>query len=53
MTVVGKAAKIPEGVKIGRNCSIACNVTEKDFHSSIVQSGETIRPKRQRPVHKE
>jgi len=53
ITVVGKAAKIPEGVKIGRNCSIACNVTEKDFHSSIVQSGETIWPKRQRPVHKE
>jgi len=48
ITVVGKGAKIPEGVKIGRNCSIACNVTEKDFRSSIVQSGETIQPKRQR-----
>jgi glucose-1-phosphate adenylyltransferase len=52
LTVVGKGAKIPEGVKIGRNCAIACNVTEKDFRSSIVQSGETIR-KKQRPARKE
>ena len=53
LTVVGKGAKIPEGVKIGRNCAIAGNVTEKDFRSFIVQSGETIRPKRHRPSRKE
>ena len=53
LTVVGKGAKIPEGVKIGRNCAIAGNVTEKDFHSSIVQSGETISPKRHRTSRKE
>ncbi len=53
ITVVGKGAKVPEGVRIGRNCAIAGNVTEKDFRSSIVQSGETIRPKRHRPPHKE
>jgi glucose-1-phosphate adenylyltransferase len=53
LTVVGKSAKIPEGVKIGRNCAISCNVTEKDFRSSIVQSGETIRPKPRRSSRKE
>ena len=53
LTVVGKGAKIPEGVKIGRNCAIAGDVTEKDFRSLIVQSGETIRPKRHRPSRKE
>ena len=53
ISVVGKGAKIPEGVKICRNCSIACNVTEKDFRSSIVQSGETIRPKPRRSSRKE
>ena len=53
LTVVGKGAKIPEGIRIGRNCAIAGNVTEKDFRGSIVQSGETISPKRHRPVHKE
>jgi glucose-1-phosphate adenylyltransferase len=53
LTVVGKGAKIPEGIKIGRNCAIAGNVTEKDFRGSIVQSGETINPKRHRPARKE
>lgn len=53
LTVIGKGAKIPEGVKIGRNCAIAGNVTEKDFRSFIVQSGETIRPKRHRSSRKE
>ena len=53
LTVVGKGAKIPEGIRIGRNCAIAGNVTEKDFRGSIVQSGETISPKRHRPVRKE
>ena len=53
LTVVGKGAKIPEGIKIGRNCAIAGNVIEKDFHGSIVQSGETISPKRHRPARKE
>ena len=46
ITVIGKGAKIPEGVKIGRNCAIACGVVEKDFHETIVQSGETIMAKR-------
>ncbi len=53
LTVVGKGAKIPEGIRIGRNCAIAGNVTEKDFRGSIVQSGETISPKRHRPPRKE
>jgi glucose-1-phosphate adenylyltransferase len=53
LTVVGKGAKIPEGIKIGRNCAIAGGVTEKDFRGSIVQSGETINPKRHRSARKE
>ena len=53
LTVVGKGSRIPEGVKIGRNCAIACNVTEKDFRSSIVLSGETINAKRHRTSRKE
>ena len=53
LTVVGKGAKIPEGIKIGRNCAIAGGVTEKDFRGSIVQSGEAIDPKRHRSARKE
>ena len=48
ITIIGKGAKIPEGVKIGRNCTIACNVMDKDFRGSVVQSGETIKAKRHR-----
>jgi len=53
VTIIGKGAKLPEGVKIGRNCAIDCNVVEKDFHGSIVQSGETIKAKRHRHVRRE
>ena len=53
ITIVGKGAKIPEGVKIGRNCAIAGNVVEKDFRGSVVPSGETIKAKRHRPARKE
>jgi len=45
VTLVGKKAKIPPGVKIGRNCVICCGVGEDDFLTSEIQSGETIEPK--------
>ena len=53
ITVIGKGAKIPEGVKIGRNCAIACGVIEKDFRGSGVESGETVKAKRHRLARKE
>ncbi|MFQ5997086.1 MAG: glucose-1-phosphate adenylyltransferase subunit GlgD [Dehalococcoidales bacterium] len=53
LTVIGKGAKIPEGVKIGRNCAIAANAAERDFRGFIVPSGETIKAKRHRPARKE
>jgi glucose-1-phosphate adenylyltransferase len=46
ISVVGKLARIPEGVKIGRNCAISANAVEKDFRGSTVHSGETIKAKR-------
>ena len=53
ITVVGKGAKIPEGIAIGRNCAIFSGVKERDFSGSLVQSGETIRAKRHRSARKE
>jgi len=53
LTVVGKGAKIPEGIAIGRNCAIFSGVKERDFSGSLVQSGETIRAKRHRSARKE
>ncbi|MFQ6121481.1 MAG: glucose-1-phosphate adenylyltransferase [Dehalococcoidales bacterium] len=49
ITVIGKGAKIPEGAKIGRNCAIFSNVTEDNFPSLEVPSGETITTRRRRP----
>lgn len=46
LTLVGKKAKIPPGVQIGRNCVICGGVEEDDFPTSEIQSGETIEAKR-------
>jgi len=48
ITLLGRKAKVPPGTTIGRNCVICCSVTEDDFTSSEVQSGETIKAKRRR-----
>jgi glucose-1-phosphate adenylyltransferase len=51
ITVVGKGARIPTGLRVGRNCLIAADVIERDFQrflssnghvSTILPSGETV-----------
>jgi glucose-1-phosphate adenylyltransferase len=51
ITVVGKGARIPTGLRIGRNCLIAADVIERDFQrflstnghvSTELPSGETV-----------
>jgi glucose-1-phosphate adenylyltransferase len=51
ITVVGKGARIPTGLRIGRNCLIAADVIERDFTrflstnghvSTELPSGETV-----------
>ncbi len=51
ITVVGKGARIPTGLRIGRNCLIAADVIERDFArflsvnghvGSRLASGETV-----------
>jgi len=46
ITVIGKRSKVPDGVKMGRNCIVYHGVVENDFPGSDIQSGETIRPRR-------
>jgi glucose-1-phosphate adenylyltransferase len=53
ITIIGKKARIPPGVKIGRNCVIWCGVIEGDFPDLEIQSGETIKPKRRSSRRKE
>jgi glucose-1-phosphate adenylyltransferase len=43
LTLVGKQARIPRGVQIGRNCRIDPGVVERDFgRRRRIGSGETV-----------
>lgn len=42
ITIIGKHARIPENVTIGRNVIIAPEVREQDFPSQWIASGETV-----------
>jgi glucose-1-phosphate adenylyltransferase len=46
ITVVGKRAVIPRGVRIGRNVKVAADVRSSDFTGRIVRSGESVDRKR-------
>jgi glucose-1-phosphate adenylyltransferase len=39
ITVVGKGARIPSGLRIGRNCLIAADVMERDFQRFLSTNG--------------
>ncbi len=45
ITLVGKGARIPNGVKIGRNCRIEYWTEQGDFNSDFVPSGGSIKRK--------
>src|SRR6187431_1434775 len=47
ITVVGKRAVIPRGVRIGRNVKVAADVRSSDFAGRVVRSGESVDRKRQ------
>ncbi len=42
ITVVGKRAVVPRGVRIGRNVKIAEGVRAADYRSRVVRSGQTV-----------
>ena len=42
ITLVGKNATVPSGVKIGRNCIVAGDARETDFPGAMVPSGTTV-----------
>jgi glucose-1-phosphate adenylyltransferase len=43
ITVVGKEARLPSGLKVGRNCMIAPEVQEGDFSALFIPSGSSVR----------
>jgi glucose-1-phosphate adenylyltransferase len=50
ITVVGKRAVIPRGVRIGRNVLIGEGVRATDFPSRVVRSGSTVERPRDRAI---
>jgi glucose-1-phosphate adenylyltransferase len=44
ITVIGKHAIVPRGVRIGRNVKVAADVRTSDFAGRVVRSGESVEP---------
>ncbi|MDP2934984.1 MAG: sugar phosphate nucleotidyltransferase [Dehalococcoidia bacterium] len=42
ITLVGKRARLPAGLRVGRNCKIDPAVREENFKDMVVPSGETV-----------
>jgi glucose-1-phosphate adenylyltransferase len=42
ITIVGKSARVPAGIHIGKNCRIDTDVKERHFTSGRVASGESV-----------
>ena len=42
ITVVGKGARLPPGLKVGRNCKISPEVQESDFSTLFIPSGSSV-----------
>jgi ADP-glucose pyrophosphorylase len=49
ITVVGKRAVIPRGVRIGRNVLVGEGARAADFQSRVIKSGSTVERARERP----
>jgi glucose-1-phosphate adenylyltransferase len=50
ITVVGKRAVIPRGVRVGRNVLIGEGVRAADFVSRVIKSGSTVERAKERPA---
>src|SRR6185436_5710723 len=44
ITVIGKRAVVPRGVRIGRNVKVASDVRSSDFRTKIVRTGGSVDP---------
>jgi glucose-1-phosphate adenylyltransferase len=44
VTVVGKAASIPAGLRIGRNCIVCPDMRDSDFPRTEIPSGDAVGP---------
>jgi glucose-1-phosphate adenylyltransferase len=42
ITIIGKRAQLPDGLKVGRNCKIGTDVKPEDFPGKELSSGESV-----------
>jgi glucose-1-phosphate adenylyltransferase len=42
ITVIGEAARLPPGLRVGRNCKIEAGVQESDFSTLFIPSGSSV-----------
>ncbi len=42
ITIVGRRARVPAGVRVGRNCKVIAGAREMDFERDFIPSGETV-----------
>ncbi len=49
ITIVGKRAQIPSGLRIGRNCVIGPGVAATGIEDSYIPSGTTLRGQQRTP----
>jgi hypothetical protein len=49
ITIVGKRAVLPRGIRIGRNVRVDADVRTMDFPGRVVESGETVERHGTRP----
>lgn len=42
ITVIGKGARLPPGLRVGRNCKIAPGMKESDFPTLFIPSGNSV-----------
>jgi glucose-1-phosphate adenylyltransferase len=46
ITVIGKGARLPANIKIGRNCKIGSWIDSGDLPANVIESGETVEKKK-------
>jgi glucose-1-phosphate adenylyltransferase len=42
ITLIGKRSRLPDNLKVGRNCKIGTDLRPQDFHTGTLESGESV-----------
>jgi glucose-1-phosphate adenylyltransferase len=42
ITLIGKRTRLPDNLRVGRNCKVGADLRPEDFSSNTLASGETV-----------